>query len=344
MLPNTSAPVAQKMFFKADKCNIQWSPNGKHLLAMSQTEVDSTGKSYYGETNLYFVSGDGAFDCRVTLDREGPIHDFAWSPSSGEFIVLYGYMPSTNTLFDMKCEPVFTFPVGSKNHIRWNAQGSLICFGGFGNLPGQVEVWSRLDSIRRVGHFQAQGASVCEWAPDGATIISATLTPRLRVDNGFKLWSWQGRLLESRMFGELYSASWRWMNPKLFPAVDTSSSSGSMESPASSIGPIERKAYRPPGLRDKGTLAPPSGGKTNPAPKPNVNVSIPVPSTLSREEKQVKRLKEKLDQIENIKERIEAGQSVELNQLDKVKREAEVRREYNEALLILQSSRPQNHL
>lgn len=90
LLPNTTSPVAQKMFFKADRCQMQWSPNGRHLLALSQTDVDSTGVSYYGESNLYFVSGDGSFDCRVPLDREGPIHDIAWSPISDGFIVIYG--------------------------------------------------------------------------------------------------------------------------------------------------------------------------------------------------------------------------------------------------------------
>lgn len=92
LLPNTTTPVAQKMFYKADRCQMQWSPSGKHLLALSQTEVDTTGVSYYGENNLYFISGDGSFDCRVPLDREGPIHDFAWSPQSSEFIVIYGCM------------------------------------------------------------------------------------------------------------------------------------------------------------------------------------------------------------------------------------------------------------
>ena len=174
------------MFFKADKCQIEWSPNGKHLLAMSQTEVDSTGVSYYGESNLYFVAGDGSFDCRVELDKEGPIHEFAWSPHSNEFIVIYGYMPPKAMLFDMKCNATFEFPVGSKNHIRWNLQGSLICFGGFGNLSGQVEVWSRTDALRRVGHFHAPSSSICDWAPDGATLVTGTVTPRLRVDNGLR--------------------------------------------------------------------------------------------------------------------------------------------------------------
>ena len=39
---------------------------------------------------MYLLSAAGNFDCRVTLDKEGPIHDVAWSPNSKEFGVVYG--------------------------------------------------------------------------------------------------------------------------------------------------------------------------------------------------------------------------------------------------------------
>lgn len=103
-------------------------------------------------------------------------------------------MPPKTVLFNLKCEEVFEFAVGSKNHIRYNAQGSLICFGGFGNLQGHIEIWHR-PGLRRLGHFQAQSSSICEWSPDGVHLLTATVTPRLRVDNGFKVWTLQGRLL-----------------------------------------------------------------------------------------------------------------------------------------------------
>ena len=58
---------------------------------LTQTEVDQANKSYYGETGgLYLLSASGTFDCRVPLDKEGPVHDFAWSPNSKEFVVVYG--------------------------------------------------------------------------------------------------------------------------------------------------------------------------------------------------------------------------------------------------------------
>lgn len=58
---------------------------------LTQTEVDQANKSYYGETGgFYLLSAAGNFDCRIAVDKEGPIHDFAWSPNSKEFGVIYG--------------------------------------------------------------------------------------------------------------------------------------------------------------------------------------------------------------------------------------------------------------
>jgi len=39
---------------------------------------------------MYLLSAAGNYDCRVALDKEGPIHDVAWSPNSKEFGVVYG--------------------------------------------------------------------------------------------------------------------------------------------------------------------------------------------------------------------------------------------------------------
>jgi len=79
-----------KSFFKADRANLSWSVSGQHLLALAHTEVDGSGKSYYGETNLVFLSPVTGVDCHVRLDKEGPIHDFAWSTTRNEFVVVYG--------------------------------------------------------------------------------------------------------------------------------------------------------------------------------------------------------------------------------------------------------------
>lgn len=36
---------------------------------LAQTEVDKSGKNYYGEMTLYLLSANGGFDSRIELGR-----------------------------------------------------------------------------------------------------------------------------------------------------------------------------------------------------------------------------------------------------------------------------------
>lgn len=66
-VPNWSLVLSQKSFFKADRVQLKWNDLGTALLVFAQTDADKTGKSYYGETNLYLMTVVGNYDCRVTL-------------------------------------------------------------------------------------------------------------------------------------------------------------------------------------------------------------------------------------------------------------------------------------
>lgn len=53
--PNVDVPVATKSFYKAQDVTLNWSPNGSALIVQTSTDLDTSGKSYYGETGLYFM-------------------------------------------------------------------------------------------------------------------------------------------------------------------------------------------------------------------------------------------------------------------------------------------------
>ena len=69
-IPSFDAPVSQKSFFKGDKVQLKWSNDGNSLIVLAQTEVDRSGKSYYGETTLYLMSAKGGFDSRIDLGQD----------------------------------------------------------------------------------------------------------------------------------------------------------------------------------------------------------------------------------------------------------------------------------
>lgn len=260
-LPSTQA---RKSFFKGDKVVLKWNKTGTMGLFLTVSDVDNSGKSYYGETNLYLLALSGQYECKVALDKEGPIHDFAWNPDSREFSVCYGYMPARTVLFDMKANPVHSFEPKPRNFISYQPQGRLFLNAGFGNLSaGTIDVWD-LKTRTKVSEFTAPNSTTCEWSPDGHFILTATLSPRLRVDNGLKVWWASGKLLHVQVTDELYQTTWRPgpvdsfpAFPLEIPAAPAPNASVAQLTPASKVSSDEPSkpvgAYRPPGARGTAT-------------------------------------------------------------------------------------------
>ena len=259
-MPQFTTPISQKTFFKGDKVQLKWNALGTSLIVLAQTEVDKSNKSYYGETNMYLLSANGSFDARVTLDKEGPIHDVAWSPNSKEFGVIYGYMPAKTTIFNHRAIPTHSFALGPRNTIIFSPTGRFVLVAGFGNLAGQIDVYDLEKDYHKVTTIESGNPSVCAWSPDSRYIMTATTSPRLRVDNGIKLWHVGGGIMYNEEFVELYNVLWRPSPPESLPVGDplhpvpTPHASalaylGTIKTPSKPAG-----AYRPPGAR--GTVTP----------------------------------------------------------------------------------------
>ncbi|KAL2176710.1 eukaryotic translation initiation factor eIF2A-domain-containing protein [Thermothelomyces heterothallicus CBS 202.75] len=254
-VPLFNSPISQKTFFKGDKVQLKWNALGTSLIVLAQTDVDKSNKSYYGETTMYLLSANGAFDARITLDKDGPIHDVAWSPNSTEFGVIYGFMPAKTTIFNHRGVAIHSFPIGPRNTIIFSPTGRFVLVAGFGNLAGQIDVYDLEKDYRKICTIESGNPSVCAWSPDSRYIMTATTSPRLRVDNGIKLWHVSGAIMYNEDMVELYNVMWRPLPASSLPGGDplhpvpTPHASavaylGTVKTPSKPVG-----AYRPPGAR-----------------------------------------------------------------------------------------------
>ncbi|KAI5790628.1 eukaryotic translation initiation factor eIF2A-domain-containing protein [Peziza echinospora] len=253
-VPDFTNPTSQKSFFKADKITMTWNDLGTQVLILTQTDVDKTGMNYYGETNLYLMSAAGNFDCRVTLDKDGPIHDVTWSPNSKEFGVVYGSTPAKTTIFDLRANVIHSLPLGPRNTIKFSPHGRFVIVAGFGNMQGQMDIYDRERNMTKITTIEASNSSVCEWSPDGQHILTATTSPRLRVDNGVKIWHFSGPLVYLEELNELYNVLWRPQPVTEFPlgnpfggTVVPHASAATHKSTTTPLKPAG--AYRPPHAR-----------------------------------------------------------------------------------------------
>ncbi|KAF4556269.1 Eukaryotic translation initiation factor eIF2A-like protein [Elsinoe fawcettii] len=258
-VPQFDSPVSQKTFFKGDKVQLKWNQEGTSVIVLAQTDVDKTNKSYYGETNMYILSANGGFDSRITLDKEGPIHDVTWSPNSKEFGVVYGYMPAKTTIFNARAVATKDFPTAPRNTISFSPHGRFVLIAGFGNLQGDVDIYDLDKNYNKVCTLKASNASVCEWSPDGKHILFATTSPRLRVDNGIRIYHVGGSIIYVEDMTELYNVYWRPLSASQYPLGDPFNPAptphpsavaylGTVKTPSKPVG-----AYRPPGARGTST-------------------------------------------------------------------------------------------
>ena len=203
--------LAQKSFFKAQNISFDWSKSGNGLLFTTTCEGDDKSVSYYGSSALYFLRLDdnGAVSAEGLLSESGTVHDKCWSPVSDEFLALTGSLPAELALFDGRTGGrKVSFGKTRRNTLKWNPFGRLFFSAGFGNLPGDTDIWDKNKALC-LASTKLTCAVVSEWAPDGRTILTATTTPRMRVDNKVVIVNYDGKQIAQIAIPELYFACWR---------------------------------------------------------------------------------------------------------------------------------------
>lgn len=267
--------------------------------------MDQTGKSYYGQQTLHYLDIQGQTFI-VSLNKDGPIHCTAWVPHNSLFCVIYGNMPPKTSLFNNKSEVVFEFGEAMRNVISFNNFGNLVALAGFGNLRGGVQVW-QVNQKQMISEFKAPDTTHIEWCPDGKRLMTATTSPRLRIGNGFRIWSYNGVKEHEYIYdvnSELYDILWRPSNAFTEPPIEALKGTPVKKS-------IEPQKYVPPHLRISSTKV---------ATK-NSNPNVP---QLTENQKKVKNLEKKIQQINALKEQRAAGKELEKNQIDKISREMDL--------------------
>lgn len=254
-------PLARRTVFRASSVGLLWSPSSNAVLACVATEGGAAAaSSYYGDVKLHYLCAadkpppSGKRDCLVPLPKDGPVHDVAWSPRGDAFVALAGYMPARATVFDAGCTPVYDLGSGPHALARWSPHARFLALAGFGNLAGDVAIFDRKadGKLKPCGGARVENGVSAEWAPDGRTLLVATVTPRLRVDNGLRLIKYDGTLLASRPYPVLLDARWRPTPADAFPdRLPSPRGGGGAGGPAkpAPAKPARPVAFVPPHLR-----------------------------------------------------------------------------------------------
>lgn len=241
----TPVKIGVKELSGVDGCDFMWSPSGRICMMMTSTLVDAAGDNYGSVGDLWLCdlqdawkksSAEGTVEderlssvkenmgmqqsgsavdieyLQIKKINERVTQDAKWSPTADEFVLIEGKAPSDIYLYDgVTGERVYTFAKGYKNQIVWNRQGDMVAIGGFGNLAGDLSFYYR-DPNRQVtliNEWRESCTVLCDWSPCGNYFFTASIRPRMNVDNQIKLWSREGAQLLHIPFDELNGVEWR---------------------------------------------------------------------------------------------------------------------------------------
>jgi translation initiation factor 2A len=123
-------------------------------------------------------------------------------------MVCAGFLPSKTNYYDNNCKLVKEICNSKVNLIRISPDERIVCLGGFGNASGDIEIY-RLSDYKLIGKTKYHGCIALNWSPDSKYLLGAVLSPRIKVDNEYKILSYNGDILLSESFNrEVYECDW----------------------------------------------------------------------------------------------------------------------------------------
>ncbi|EZG55468.1 eukaryotic translation initiation factor 2A [Gregarina niphandrodes] len=228
--------VSKTPIGRATEVEMSWNRSGCFLLAKQSGAVDVTGKSYYGTSKLHLIQVSVAAGQKEPVEL-GQVRSVAtnvqfWSwnaVQNNSFFVGHGPLPCVMEVWNaVACKPSIklgeerrnflrcchSLPLppatepGSKPDRRAKLGLNMAVIGGFGNLPGDVEVWD-ISKQEIIGLTKLPWTVDLSFSPDAYWLLASTTTPRLRVDNCLKIVRVNGEPVLEKAFDELYQADWR---------------------------------------------------------------------------------------------------------------------------------------
>jgi translation initiation factor 3 subunit B len=238
----TRNKLRQKNLFNVTKCNMVWHPDGDYL-AVKVTRHTKSKKTLYNNIELFRLRDQGI--PVEMLDIKDAVMALAFEPRGSRFAMIHAENPSAAkvnvSFYDMmkKTEVISVATKGAKkgqqqkqiqvvpelnlvetlqgkqcNVLFWSPAGSNIIMASLGDTAsGTLEFYDvSTKSLVVKEHYRANQVL---WDPSGRTVATCVSQPvegghfKFSMDNGYILWSFQGRQIYQQSFETFYQFLWR---------------------------------------------------------------------------------------------------------------------------------------
>uniref|UniRef100_A0A7S0RNS6 Eukaryotic translation initiation factor 3 subunit B n=1 Tax=Pyramimonas obovata TaxID=1411642 RepID=A0A7S0RNS6_9CHLO len=211
--------IRQKNLFSVSEIKMYWHSSGSYL-AVRVDRYTKTKKSTYTGFELFRVNEK---ECPMEVleleNKSEKIVAFAWEPKGHRFAIIHGDGPRPDiTFYTMqdklgRVKKIGTLKGKSANQLYWSPQGKNIILAGLKSLNGQLEFFNvdEFETMATTEHFMCTDVN---WDPTGR-YVSTSVTSMHQMENGFNMWSFNGRLLYRTPRDRFFQFLWRPRIPSL---------------------------------------------------------------------------------------------------------------------------------
>ncbi|XP_010276277.1 PREDICTED: eukaryotic translation initiation factor 3 subunit B-like [Nelumbo nucifera] len=193
--------LRQKNLFSVSDCKMYWQSNGDYL-AVKVDRYTKTKKSTYTGFELFRIKErDIPIEVLELENKNDKIVAFAWEPKGHRFAVIHGDSPKPDISFYSmrtshntgRVSKLITLKGKQANALYWSPSGRFIILAGLKSFNGQLEFYNvdELETMATGEHFMATDI---EWDPTGR-YVATSVTSVHEMENGFNIWSFNGKLL-----------------------------------------------------------------------------------------------------------------------------------------------------
>ncbi|GKU99920.1 hypothetical protein SLEP1_g12697 [Rubroshorea leprosula] len=213
-IPNKEE-LRQKNLFSVSDCKMYWQSNGEYL-AVKVDRYTKTKKSTYTGFELFRIKErDIPIEVLELDNKNDKIIAFAWEPKGHRFAVIHGDNPRPDVSFYSmrtanntgRVSKLTTVKGKQANALFWSPAGRFIVLAGLKGFNGQLEFYNvdELESMATAEHFMATDV---EWDPTGR-YVATSVTSVHEMENGFNIWSFNGKLLYRILKDHFFQFLWR---------------------------------------------------------------------------------------------------------------------------------------
>lgn len=211
--------IRNKILFNVADCKIHWQKSGDYLCI----KVDRYSKIRKDkkEFDLRFLGISYNLELFHMREKDIPtdsveikemIMAFAWEPIGHKFAIIHGEQNNANVSFyEVKKghTPVLAKKLEKKTctHLFWSPRGQFIVLANLTmGMLEFVDTDNDFVLMNTGDHFRA---SEVEWDPTGRYVVTGVSAWKVKEDNGYYVWSFQGKVTKRVMLKNFIQFLWR---------------------------------------------------------------------------------------------------------------------------------------